>query len=79
MADLLDGVKSDANRTFDYLNGALVVDGLLADRCDDPVQRRALRVVGPYPFGPGYREPIIPERGARIGHSALVVRLIDGG
>jgi len=23
MADLLDGVKSDANRTFDYLNGAL--------------------------------------------------------
>ncbi len=24
MADLLDGVKSDANRTFDYLNGALV-------------------------------------------------------
>jgi len=25
MADLLDGVKSDANRTFDYLNGALVL------------------------------------------------------
>ncbi len=25
MADLLDGVKSDANRTFDYLNGALAV------------------------------------------------------
>ena len=27
MADLLDGVKSDANRTFDYLNGALDDDG----------------------------------------------------
>jgi len=25
MADLLDGVKSDANRTFDYLNGALAL------------------------------------------------------
>ncbi len=28
MADLLDGVKSDANRTFDYLNGALGIVGV---------------------------------------------------
>ncbi len=30
MADLLDGVKSDANRTFDYLNGALGI-GVVGD------------------------------------------------